>query len=284
VFVANDFGTAEWYLQNTTSANDLSAPVFPVVEQAPNRTAGAVPTVVRATVHDNAAYYITWYNPTRVDVTVDGGPVTSYPAHTMQGDLFRAEIPGSLVGTVCYRFVSSDEYGNVGTSVQKCYTATGAGVGTPYCFGDGTGTACPCGNAGAAGNGCGNSLFATGANLSATGVASVSADSLSLTGTNMPNSSALYFQGTTQQSGGAGSVFGDGLRCAAGSVIRLGTKNNAANTSSYPAAGDLSISVRGAIPGAGAVRTYQVWYRNAAAFCTASTFNLSNGLSITWGA
>ncbi len=24
------------------------------------------------------------------------------------------------------------------------------------------------------------------------------------------------------------------------------------------------------------------WYRNAAAFCTPSTFNLTNGLSITW--
>jgi hypothetical protein len=25
-----------------------------------------------------------------------------------------------------------------------------------------------------------------------------------------------------------------------------------------------------------------VWYRNAAVFCTASTFNLSNGLQVTW--
>jgi hypothetical protein len=33
------------------------------------------------------------------------------------------------------------------------------------------------------------------------------------------------------------------------------------------------------VPG---VRTYQAWYRNAAVFCTASTFNLSNGYSITW--
>jgi len=29
-------------------------------------------------------------------------------------------------------------------------------------------------------------------------------------------------------------------------------------------------------------RTYQVWYRNAAAFCTPSTFNLSNGWELIW--
>jgi hypothetical protein len=28
--------------------------------------------------------------------------------------------------------------------------------------------------------------------------------------------------------------------------------------------------------------SYQIWYRNAAAFCTASTFNLSNGTQVTW--
>jgi hypothetical protein len=39
--------------------------------------------------------------------------------------------------------------------------------------------------------------------------------------------------------------------------------------------------VRGAVP-AGATRHYQVWYRNSAAFCGPSTFNLSNGLSISW--
>jgi hypothetical protein len=98
----------------------------------------------------------------------------------------------------------------------------------------------------------------------------------------MPSSSALYFQGTSQLGGGAGSVFGDGLRCVGGTIIRLGTKNNVAGTSTYPVAGDASVSVRGAVS-AGDVRMYQVWYRNAAAFCTSSTFNLTNGVEVSWG-
>lgn len=40
--------------------------------------------------------------------------------------------------------------------------------------------------------------------------------------------------------------------------------------------------MRGMVPAAGAVRYYQGWYRNAAAFCTASTFNLTNGLRVQW--
>jgi len=160
------------------------------------------------------------------------------------------------------------------------------GVGGPaslaFCFGDGSGTACPCANNSTPGNneGCLNSL-GTGASLTTTGTGSVSADTLALVGNGMPDSSALYFQGTTQQSGGAGAVFGDGLRCAAGSIIRLGTKLNSLGSSQYPVGGDQPISIRGAVA-AGDVRTYQVWYRNAAAFCTASTFNVSNGFQQVW--
>jgi hypothetical protein len=108
-------------------------------------------------------------------------------------------------------------------------------TGTGFCFGDGSGTACPCANAGALGNGCASSVNASGAHLQAVGTASLANDTLVMTGTNMPNSSALYFQGTTQVGAGLGAVFGDGLRCAGGSVIRLKTKTNVAGESSYPA-------------------------------------------------
>jgi len=152
---------------------------------------------------------------------------------------------------------------------------------TPICFGDGSGTACPCGNTGAAGNGCANSLNANGANLTTSGVSSSGADTLVLSGSGMPDSSALYYQGSMTIAGGAGSVFGDGLRCAGGTIIRLGTKLNIAGASQYPEAGDLSVSVRGMV--LQGTRVYQVWYRNAAAFCASETFNLTNGVSVVWG-
>ncbi len=152
---------------------------------------------------------------------------------------------------------------------------------TPYCFGDGTGVICPCGNAGASGHGCANSVFASGGRLIGSGLPSVSSDSVVLTGSSMPSSSALYFQGTAI----ASATFGDGVRCVGSGVIRLGTKfNDASGASFYPQLpGDLPISIRGLVPIVGGTRFYQVWYRNAASFCTVSTFNLTNGLEVVWG-
>ncbi len=155
-------------------------------------------------------------------------------------------------------------------------------TGTPFCYGDGFATACPCGNSGVPGNGCANSVVPIGGRLRANGTPSVSADTLVLVGSQMPNNFALYFQGTLQSGGGSGTVFGDGLRCAAGAVLRLGTKLNAANASQFPQPGDPSISVLGAVPAGGGTRHYQVWYRNGAAFCTSDTFNLTNGLTVNW--
>ncbi len=156
-------------------------------------------------------------------------------------------------------------------------------TGTPYCSGDGSGTACPCANESAVGAdaGCLSSL-GNGATLRGDGLASVTSDGFTLRGAMMPNSSALFFQGTATLGAGSGSLFGDGLRCVGGSVLRLATKSNSGGVSQYPDVGDASVSVRGLVTAGGEVRYYQVWYRNAAAFCTPSTFNLSNGLSLTW--
>jgi hypothetical protein len=161
-------------------------------------------------------------------------------------------------------------------------TETGSSCGTPpspFCFGDGTGTACPCGNSGAAGNGCASSVNASGAHLSGSGFASIAADSLVLGGSGMPNSACLFFQGTTQ----IDNVFGDGKRCAGGAVVRLGTKFNSGGASHYPSGTDAHVAVKGGVTTPG-TRTYQIWYRNAAAFCTPSTFNLTNGQMVTWQA
>ncbi len=120
-----------------------------------------------------------------------------------------------------------------------------------------------------------------GGTLRRVGAASLALDSLVLQGARMPNSSALYFQGTSASGGGAGLPFGDGLRCASGTVVRLGTQLNAQNQSQYPGVGRIPASVTEAIAAPGA-RFYHVWYRNAASLCTASTLNPTNGLRVTW--
>jgi hypothetical protein len=96
------------------------------------------------------------------------------------------------------------------------------------------------------------------------------------------DSIVTYFQGTQLVNGGAGAVFGDGLRCAGGAILRLGHVTASGGASSFPASGGPSLSALGAIGPLGGRRAYQVWFRNAAAFCTPSTFNLSNGWNLVW--
>jgi hypothetical protein len=161
--------------------------------------------------------------------------------------------------------------------------------GTPYCFGDGTGHACPCdpGQIGSPGHGCANAT-GEGAILSATGSVSVAGDSLQLHIANMPNpSSVLFIQGNVQQGSGLGSFNGDGLLCVngtPGNLIRLGVHGGQPGTSNYGygVGSDPLISVRGAIPAIGGTRFYQAWYRDNAAFCTTAHYNFSNGVGVTW--
>lgn len=181
-------------------------------------------------------------------------------------------------------YVSGNFY-YAGPHLVSSFTALpGCGeTGETSCFGDGSGTACPCGNVSASADraGCTNS-FGTGGALRGRGEASIASDTLRLEGSTMSNGPALYFQGTQASNGGAGVAFGDGLRCAAGSVNRLGTLPNVGGASAYPSAGDPDISVRGAVLAPG-VRYYQARYRNAATFCTPDTFNWTNMVRIVWG-
>jgi hypothetical protein len=150
---------------------------------------------------------------------------------------------------------------------------------TNLCFGDGTSAACPCGNSSAVGEaeGCLNSL-GTGARLRAYGSASLSNDTLVMHHSRGTDSSVLLFQGAAQAGGGLGVPFGDGLRCVTSQVQRLGTKTACNGQQVWP---DLGETPLGTFAVAGNV-FYQTWYRNAAAFCTASTFNLSNAVQVTW--
>ena len=147
-----------------------------------------------------------------------------------------------------------------------------------FCYGNGSAGACPCSSSGLVG--CPNSATGGGA-LYLQGNNYVSADTFSIFAFNLPPGTlGLFFQGTTATS--TGSTFGDGLLCVNGSIIRLGVKAAPAGNATYPAPGDLSISVKGGVPADGGYRYYQMWYRDAASFCTPATFNITSAARILW--
>ncbi|MFN0007579.1 MAG: hypothetical protein ACKVXR_06690 [Planctomycetota bacterium] len=158
--------------------------------------------------------------------------------------------------------------------------------GAPFCFGDGTAAACPCGNSGSPGRGCQNSSTTGGAQLVATGTSSP--DTMVLSATDeKPTALTIFLQGTQAISP---VTYGDGLRCVHGVLKRLYTKTAAGGAASAPQGGDLSITARSAqlshpiAPGS--TRYYMTYYRDGAAgFCpspTGSTFNGSNAWTILW--
>lgn len=154
-----------------------------------------------------------------------------------------------------------------------------------YCYGDGSGAPCPCGNSGSIGQGCENSFGTRGALLSATGTASLLADTVTLRAGGLPHSDfAILVQGT--EAANPGIPLGDGLRCIGGQLRRLGARTAAPDGSlafGHDVPGDPQISIAGGIPLGGGVRRYQVYYRDSNPnFCTPERFNLSNGIRIPW--
>jgi len=161
-------------------------------------------------------------------------------------------------------------------------------AGAAFCFGDGTftdhTTACPCGNFGVAGNGCGHSFSAAGANMTASG--STALDNVVLHSSNEPVSSFTLMM----QHGNTGDgVFHDGVLCASNPLIRLRGRAAVAGEAFFPNSNfaqdsTTTLSQRGGVTvGSGAVRFYAGWYRNASTtFCPPATANVTNGWQITW--
>lgn len=149
----------------------------------------------------------------------------------------------------------------------------------PVCFG--TNEAGVCCGVGDFGRGCPSSFQPRGARLEGSGSASVSADSVVLTATDVSNSTVYLFQGTGLGQTGLNSL-GDGMLCAGGLVVPISMKQPVAGVMSYPEAADPALSVRGLVPWFGSTRYYQVVYRNAAPFCSPLTFNATNSVAIAW--
>jgi len=170
--------------------------------------------------------------------------------------------------------------------IRSCVESEGAIQ--PFCFGDGTlVTPCPCNNNGVGGAGCENSAGTGGAILSATGT--TSPDTVVLTSSGeLPSVLGIFLQGNNVNQNGI--KYGDGLRCATGSLKRLYAKAASGGVMTAPVGGDPSITVRSAALGdtilPGTTRYYHAWYRDPnPAFCptpTGNTWNTSSGLRITW--
>jgi hypothetical protein len=161
---------------------------------------------------------------------------------------------------------------------------------TSFCFGDGSVVACPCANDGLAGRGCDNAAATGGARLTVTGTAQPDTIVLLADGV-MPGSLAIFLQGDAAH---APVPWGDGLRCVGGNLVRLTGHHAFPSTTQVWAPHepglDPSISalsaLRGDPLGPGAIRSYQVYYRDAVeAFCPApqgATWNATNAVRIVW--
>jgi probable HAF family extracellular repeat protein len=182
-------------------------------------------------------------------------------------------------------------YGFAPSGEQAAWRATLPATDPPgevICLGDGSGAACPCSNNGGAGRGCENSAGTGGARLDSAGSASLASDTLVLSAAGERASAlSIVFQGTSEI---APTSFGDGLRCAGGTLKRLYVKTAVAGAISAPQPGDLPVSARSAALGdtihAGETRVDQVYYRDPdPAFCpapTGDTWNVSNAVRVTW--
>lgn len=216
------------------------------------------------------------------------GDGTTWSGNTNAGtgvgsdDVFETDAAGVFGG--CWFFggyLSGAPYASF--YMQAIGDAAGAPTltGVAYCFGDGAGTACPCGNNNDGSNGqagCANGVNAGGGALTGAGNPSVSNDTVVLTATGVqPNQPGLFFRADNAVNTGLGITFGDGLRCAGGALVRLGVVvSNASGSASSTAPMLAGLA-------AGDVKRFQYWYRNPAGSPCGSQFNLTNGYEITAG-
>lgn len=174
------------------------------------------------------------------------------------------------------------------SGVLTAWLPPSSGAGSPsgpypdQCFG----TGCPCSNDNASG-GCENSL-GCGAFLHATGDASLTHDTLVLIAGCTPNQPGIFFQGDSFLN--PAPDFGAGFRCCGTNVVRCGVylpTSAGTNTSSGNLIGGSAPPISQIGPNVnlvpGDVRCYQWWYRDPTGPC-GSGFNLSNSISVTWGA
>jgi hypothetical protein len=224
---------------------------------------------------------------TLVSIT-DAGDLATY--FTGAGTaVFTTNCTNSSTGSGCSPLVSIfDANVQVVITITYYYCTPSTAMCAPGAHGV---LACPCGNpqlpAGAV-KGCNNSSATGGAVLTAGGLALLSADTVVFTTSGeKPTATSVVLQGDALI--GSGTTFGQGVRCAGGTLVRLYTKTAASGSIVAPSAGDPTVSARSAALGdtivAGQTRWYLVYYRdpNVLGGCpVSSTFNATQGQAIAW--
>jgi hypothetical protein len=154
--------------------------------------------------------------------------------------------------------------------------APAGNTGSAYCFGDGTGAACPCSNVGSAGEGCANSTLA-GAVLTGSGDATFSSDTLAFAVAGAPASvNGLLLRAANMVALPAG----DGILCATGMSHRSQIQTTSVTgTDSFT---DFSGAAFNTEAFVGAATNFQYYYRDVAHGTCTATFNFSNGWTVTY--
>ncbi|MFT7485533.1 MAG: hypothetical protein ACI9F9_001383 [Candidatus Paceibacteria bacterium] len=212
-------------------------------------------------------------------------------SNTEAGDFFGQSVSISL-GTAIVAAHSEDSNAAGVNGDQGDNSASYAGAayvfnlaegqsGSAFCFGDGTGTLCPCGANGAQGQGCANT-GGSGSRMDGTGDAVLSADTFGLAIVGGPaNKPGLVLRASNQINGGLGILVGDGLLCIGGQSARSQVQVTNAN-------GNVAFVDFQGLPfgqssfGVGIPAYYQFWYRDPSNTCSGSGFNFSNAWATIW--
>ncbi len=263
VMVANNLGEPNDLLLSVGTGFDSHPALLPRLEQAPSRAPSAQPTVVRVHAYDNCSWDVMRYNKMHVQYQVDGGEFTDQPMRHAGGQLFRGEIPGTLVGQIAYRVKSRDEHGNVAFSALLSYTAA-----NPNCTGN-------------LSSYCTSKVSSSGCLpvVGATGVPALNNPAgFVITSSSLEaNKNGLQFFGTT---GEVITPFQDGWLCVAPPLHRLAVKASGGGAAcsgalSYTLAEVLASESGGALVVVGQLVNQQGWFRDPAA---PSATGLTHGL------
>jgi len=212
------------------------------------------------------------------DVANLASPATLIPAANSFADQFGWGL--SLHGdTLLVGAPGDDPFGTESGSATRFDFSSNTNSGVGACFPNGL--ACGCDSVQGPAQGCGNSTRETGAALTATGDAVISADTFRLQVSGVPGQRpALVLRGAQLLNSGAGNPAGDGFLCAAGLVARSQVQLTSVGIATFT---DFQGQPFGSASyGPGVPVHYQVWYRDPENTCSGQGFNFSNAWTVTW--